>query len=337
MGIAPVAAAFTERLPRRTVLVCLDLIRAAVALLLPFVTQIWQIYILIFILQSASAAFTPTFQATIPDIIKDEDDYTKALSLSRLAYDLESVLSPLLAAALLTVISFHILFAGTVVGFIGSALLVVSVKLPSPKPADRSDLFKRMTQGIRIYLSTERLRGLLAINLAVAAASAMVIVNTVVLVQGQFGLTTRHTALALAVFGAGSMIAALALPSVLQKVSDRSAMLTGSIILLVCLALGPVYQHFYWLLILWAIIGFGYSLAQTPTGRLLRRSSSEEDRPALFAAQFALSHGCWLITYPTAGWLGAKFGLNTAFIALAIITGVAVILATMIWKKDQVL
>ena len=52
------------------------------ALCLPFVTQIWQIYLLIFILQAASAGFTPTFQATIPDILPDEEEYTKALSLS---------------------------------------------------------------------------------------------------------------------------------------------------------------------------------------------------------------------------------------------------------------
>ncbi|MBU5234338.1 MFS transporter, partial [Vibrio cholerae] len=79
-----------ERLPRRAMLVSLDLVRALVALALPVVTEVWQIYVLIFVLQSASAAFTPTFQATIPDILVDEDDYTRALSLSRLAYDLES-------------------------------------------------------------------------------------------------------------------------------------------------------------------------------------------------------------------------------------------------------
>jgi hypothetical protein len=37
------------------VLVCLDLVRAAVALLLPFVTEVSQVYALIFVLQSASA------------------------------------------------------------------------------------------------------------------------------------------------------------------------------------------------------------------------------------------------------------------------------------------
>lgn len=46
----------------------------------------------------ASAGFTPAFQATIPEILPDEERYSKALALSRLAYDLESLLSPTLAA-----------------------------------------------------------------------------------------------------------------------------------------------------------------------------------------------------------------------------------------------
>ena len=104
IGVAPVAAALAERLPRRAVLVGLDLVRAAVALMLPFVSQIWEIYVLIFVLQSASAAFTPTFQATIPDVFPEEKAYTQALSLLRLAYDLESLVSPMLAALLLTVV-----------------------------------------------------------------------------------------------------------------------------------------------------------------------------------------------------------------------------------------
>ena len=72
VGVAPVAAAFAEKLPRRTMLVCLDLVRAGVAILLPLVTEVWQVYVLIFVLQSASAGFTPTFQATIPDVLPKE-------------------------------------------------------------------------------------------------------------------------------------------------------------------------------------------------------------------------------------------------------------------------
>jgi H+ antiporter protein len=335
VGVAPVAAAFAERLPRRTMLVCLDLVRAAVALFLPFVTQVWEVYVLIFMLQSASAAFTPTFQATIPDVLPDEKEYTRALSLSRLAYDLESVVSPMLAAALLTVVSFHSLFAGTVVGFLASAALVVSVVLPSPKATERRGIYDRMTRGLRIYLATPRLRGLLALSLGVSAAGSMVIVNTVVLVQAEFGLSQRATAIALAAFGGGSMIAALLLPRLLDRTPDRTAMLAGTATLVVALFIGPVVPSFGLLLPLWLALGLGYSLAQTPSGRLLRRSSQPEDRPALFAAQFALSHACWLITYPLAGWLGAKVGLPATFATLGIIAAAAIVVATRLWPAHD--
>ena len=192
VGIAPVAGAFADRVNRRVLLVALDLVRGAAALCLPFVTEVWQVYVLIFLLQSASAAFTPTFQATIPDVLPDEGQYTRALSLSRLAYDLENIVSPTLAALLLAVMSYNSLFLGTVVGFAGSALLVFSVLLPSPKAPEPRGIYDRTTRGIRIYLATPRLRGLLGLNLAVSSAGAMVLVNSVVLVRGQLGLDDRH-------------------------------------------------------------------------------------------------------------------------------------------------
>src|SRR5215212_9587246 len=148
IGVAPIVGAYANRLPRKAFLVAMDLIRFGVALFLPFVTEIWQVYLLIFVLQSASAGFTPTFQATIPDVLPDEAEYTRALSLSRLAYDMESLTSPAVAAALLTVMSFHWLFAGTAVGFIASALLVVTSSLPkTPSKPTQGGIYEKTTRG----------------------------------------------------------------------------------------------------------------------------------------------------------------------------------------------
>lgn len=95
--VSPLANVINEKIPRKKLLISLDLLRAIIVSALPFITEIWQIYVLIFILQSASAMFTPTFQAIIPEILPKEEDYTQALSLSRLAYDLENIISPMLA------------------------------------------------------------------------------------------------------------------------------------------------------------------------------------------------------------------------------------------------
>lgn len=334
VGVAPVASAFTHLLPRRTLLVSLDLIRAVIALLLPIVTEVWQVYVLIFVLQACSAGFTPTFQATIPDVLPDEAEYTKALSLSRLAYDLESLLSPMLAAALLTIISFNWLFSGTVVGFLASAALVATLSLPSPKPSgQQGGIYTRTTRGLRIYLATPRLRGLLAFNLAVAAAGAMVIVNTVVLVKSGYGFGDREVAWTLAAYGLGSMLAAFTLPRLLETVSDRAAMLFGAALLGIGMLAGPLVGGWPALLAVWFQLGLGNGLVLTPSGRLLRRSSHAEDRPALFAAQFALSHACWLLTYPLVGWLGAAVGTPTTFLVMAALVGLAIILAAMTWSK----
>jgi H+ antiporter protein len=331
VSIAPIAGAFADRLPRRTLLVCLDLVRASIALFLPFVTEVWQVYVLIFLLQAASASFTPTFQATIPDILTAEDRYTRALSLSRLAYDLENLISPMLAAILLTVVTFHALFIGTVFGFVASALLVISVVLPSPEPSAPRGIYDRTTRGMRIYLATPRLRGLLALSLAAAAAGAMVLVNTIVLVRAELRLDESQVAVALGVFGGGSMLAALILPRLIDRIRDRMVMIGGATILLASLlivALVMEVDRLTWgaLLAAWLAIGIGYSAILTPSGRLLRRSAHPEDRPAVFAAQFALSHACWLVTYPLAGWLITTSGPTVALYALAGLTATGLVL-----------
>ncbi|MFG6501576.1 MFS transporter [Sulfitobacter sp. 1A15106] len=340
VGIAPIAGAFTDRVPRRAMLVALDLLRAAVALALPFVTEVWQVYVLIFLLQSASAAFTPTFQATIPDVLPEEDRYTRALSLSRLAYDLENIISPALAAVLLTVMSYNALFLGTVAGFVASALLVISVILPSPKAAEPRGVYDRTTRGIRIYLATPRLRGLLGLSLAVSSAGAMVLVNTVVLVRGQLGLDDTALAWSMFAFGAGSMISALALPKLLDRFPDRPVMLTGAWLMVAALftiAVFVISIGLSWplLLAVWLVIGLGNSAVLTPSGRLLRRSAHPEDRPAIFAAQFALSHACWLLTYPLAGWLMTTYGTVLTLMVLAGVATVGIGVALRFWPADM--
>jgi hypothetical protein len=89
------------------------------------------------------------------------------------------------------------------------------------------------------------------------------------------------------------------------------------------------------LLVAWGLLGLGYSAILTPTGRLLTRSAQGADRPAVFAAQFALSHACWLLTYPLAGWLGAAAGLPLTLGVLGAIPLVGAALAAFLWPASD--
>jgi len=337
VAVAPFASALAANLPRKTLLIGLDLVRAGVAALLPFVAEAWQVYALMTVLYVASAAFTPAFQAMIPDILTDEREYTKALSLSRLASDLESVASPVIAAVLLAFVAYNDLFAGTAIGFFLSALLVLSAALRTVRVAQQKTFAQRLTVGFRLFALTPRLRGLVAISLATAAGGAMVFINTVVIVQTQLSLSEQHTAWALAVFGLGSMSAAMLVPRLLEDMPDRIVMVIGGLMMTAGLVAGVFHQHggYYELLVMWFDIGIGYSLTLTPASRALRRSTSPEDRPGLFAAYFALSHACWLIAYPVAGVVSSTWGTNAAFLVLGILSAIGVLATWLLWPSHD--
>ncbi len=337
--IAPIAAAYVDRLPRRLFLTVLDVVRALVVIALPFVTEIWQIYALIAVLQSASAAFTPTFQAVIPDIVPDEDDYTKALSASQVATTMESLLSPLLAAVALSLISFNWLFIGTSIGFALSAILVLSTRIPNARPSAHAGAWARIASGTRTFLRTPRLRGLMALNLAVASAGSIVVVNTVNYVRDELGGSQADVAWMLAASGGGTLVVALVLPRVLGALADRSVMLTGGLVLVAAVAVAvwmATAGVTSWPLTasVWAVIGGGMAMIITPTGRVLRSSVEPNAIPEVFAAQFSLSHLAWLVTYPIAGWVATSLGFVVAWWMLAALAVVGAVAGFALWRRE---
>ncbi|WP_228460760.1 MFS transporter [Gordonia crocea] len=90
---------------------------------------------------------------------------------------------------------------------------------------------------------------------------------------------------------------------------------------------------------IWAVIGMGSGAVLTPAGNVIRRSSAPADRPALFAAQFSLSHACWLLSYPIAGLLATWRGYPAAWtllVALAVLGTATALRAWPARETDQV-
>lgn len=179
----------------------------------------------------------------------------------------------------------------------------------------------------------------MGLNLVVATTTAMVIVNTVILVQGDLGRPQIDVALLLGAYGLGSMIVALGMPKLLDSLPDRRVMLTGGVALpfLLLATSGTIAwlegtSQWVTLLALWVLLGAGTSTILTPSARLLRRNCTEQNRPAVFAAQFSLSHACFLITYPFAGALGAAIGLPAVALVLVALGILGALFALITWQ-----
>ena len=162
------------------------------------------------------------------------------------------------------------------------------------------------------------------------------LVQTVVIAKSSLGLGDAAVALLLAANGAGSMAAAFALPAVLRRVSERRIMLGGAVLLVLATAAAagavtvPAVLGAVAIGLLWFAVGVGWGAVETPVGRLIRRGVPASDLTPAFAAQFSLSHACWLVTYPLAGWLGF-IGLPGTAAVLAVLALVATVVAWRLW------
>ena len=207
VSIAPFAGMVAARVPAKTALVTLDVVRAGVVAAMPWIQTEAQIYLAIALLSSASALFTPIYQGLLPSVVKAEDAYVRALSWAQIAFSLERIVSPLLAALLLLFLSFGNLFWLNAVTFLVSAALILQLPVGV---LERSGDAQRPWWGISAYLHTPRLRAVLLAYVGIATASALVVVNTAVYLVQHLGHTPAVLSLTLAASGFGAICGAAA-------------------------------------------------------------------------------------------------------------------------------
>lgn len=93
---SPFAGVLADRIDRKKILYITHFIRMAIVIGMVFITQEWQIYLLVFLLNVFNAFFTPTYRSIIPHIVAKEQ-YRPAIGLSSATFQLLGVLGPGLA------------------------------------------------------------------------------------------------------------------------------------------------------------------------------------------------------------------------------------------------
>tara|TARA_Y100000748_G_C15485604_1_gene484581 strand:+ start:484 stop:1860 length:1377 start_codon:yes stop_codon:yes gene_type:complete len=334
---APIIGGFVHRIPRKFFLILMDILRAIVVLTIPFISEIWHIYVLIFVLNLFSAGFKPVFQALIPDILTDENQYGKALAYSRVAYDLENILSPTLAAIALLFFSYTGLFIINSAAFMISALIIFITLLPKDRVIERAgSIIDEMSFGIISYLKTPRLRALFILYFGIALASSMIIVNTVIYVKDYLYLSDTTVAIFIGASGLGSMLVAFLYPYINEKIIDKYITQIGVLVLSVSLFFMSYEPIYSFALITWFITGVGLSLSQVPSGKIVNMSSSPPDRTSYFTAQFSLSHLSWFFGYLLAGELVYMFGFSFTASLFSMVVLVCLLFSLLFWPKEKI-
>jgi MFS transporter, NRE family, putaive nickel resistance protein len=344
------AGVLADRVNRKKILIVSDVVRFGLLALFPFITEVWQIYALIFAINAVTAFFTPTFEASLPEVV-GEVDYVKALSFSRVAVDIEAFAAPALAGLLVAAFSVKWVFWFDACTYLVSAALVLMVTIPQSKtnidPIRLRGLMSDLTLGTRILLREPSLRQALLLSFAEATAGAAAIVATVVYVNDVLRGGDTSFAIVMAILGLGSSIAAMILGRTTTRLElgardkkalhyrrhdwSRSTLFVGGIMLSLILLPGIFQPPLLIFAALWFINGAGQALISIASGTLLAEHTRAEERGRAYAAYFALTHACWLITYPAIGYAAVWWktpltftlaGVSCIFIVLfAFLTG----------------
>ena len=307
--LGPFAGSLSERLGKKLQMIISDVVRALVMITLFFVNAEWQLYILAFVLHLSSALFTPIYKSIIPGVV-GEAMYPRALSYSTVAYNVSDILGMLIGGILIFSFGFEFGFGVDAASFLLSAVLIAIVPFSSTgkkKEKERA----RLLFGVQRMFAVAGLRRSLMLSLQVSIVGGLAIVTTAGYVKNELNMEEAFYPVAMAVMGIGAMMASL----YFVRCELKTQKLWGSLILpafLVILVVAALFKSYSVLLIAWLISGAGQGVFGIICNNLLAQNSQEDERSHVYAAQFALSHAGWGISYPLCGLLASVYSFAVA-------------------------
>lgn len=333
----PYAGVLADRIDRKKIMYSTHFVRMGIVACLPFVTEVWQVYALIFFLNIFNSFFTPAYNAAVPQSITNEENYSSGIALSNATNQLLAVLGPGLAGIAAVWLGARQIFFVDAASFIVSALLILS--LPSLLVATgnnskiiRANTWTDILKGSRLLFTDKRIRFALLIELVSAIAGAQILVNTVGYIKGQLHLTDKHYGYAMAAFGVGATLAAFASGNFDRSKNRVASLMIGGGLVCISIAFGN-YVSFAPLLILWLIAGFAQTLGEMPSQILIAEKIKKEEHGKVYGAHFAWSHLWWAFAYPIAGFTGTHFRTNEFLIGAVISLSLFVMIVLLFYPR----
>jgi MFS transporter, NRE family, putaive nickel resistance protein len=337
--LSPIAGVLADRYDRKLIMTWTHLARMLIVCLFPFVTQVWQIYLIVLTLNIFYAFFAPTYTATIP-LVTTEADRSQAISLASATSQLLNVVGPSLAGSLAAFFGTRQVFFLDGLTFLLAAILIITLprKLIVPQnsaaPKTVHQTIADIKMGTVCLFADAPMRYVLAMQLVTAIAGAEVLVNTVGHIQGLLHGGKLEYGWVMAAFGLGATMAALSSGYLKQKVSPILLISSGAI--LMTLAVLPAnFVSLGGLLVLWAIAGAGQTLVNVIVQNLIADRVATEIQGRVYGAHFAWSHLWWAFSYPLAGWLGQY--LPQSNFAVSSLVGLVLLILVWLVLRPQLL
>lgn len=338
-----------DRLPRRTVLLAADLLRAATVAVIAVLSlsgeiELWHLAVAGFIVGGGEAFFIPSYTALVPRLVPDDEILA--------ANGLEGTLRPLaqfaagpaiggIAVAALSPGTAIMVDAGT---FLVSAACLFGIRVHGTADRDRTAsgvgaAISDLREGARYVRNTSWLwTTLLFALVAVLFLIGPIDVLIPFAVSERLGAGAGAYGILLTAFGIGSAIGALTIASrPLPRRYLTTMLLVWGIGSLPIAAIGLA-NELWVMVIAMLIVGVTSGIGDVIWGTLLQRRVPDQLRGRVSSLDFFVSLALLPVSMALAGPAGDAFGITTVFIVAALVPAILGPLALILGRlyRDEI-
>ncbi len=341
--IAPFAGLVADRMPKQRLLQLTNLGMALPAAVLGLLAvtgtaQIWHVYVLAFVLGTASAFDAPARQSFVSEIV-DPDDLTNAVGLNSASFNAARLVGPAVAGVLIAA------FGGGAVAT-GWVILINAVSYVAPVLALRG----MDASALDSPVPTNRGPGAIREGVAyVRARPDLLLILAIVFSAGTFGLNFQMTSALMAteVFGKGpteygllgTFLAVGSLTGALvaagrTRVRHRLVIGAGLVFGTVVTIAGLMPSYLTYALVT-PLIGLSALTLITSANAYMQLHTEPGMRGRVMALYMMIFMGGTPAGAPVIGWIGETFGARWTLVLGGLLTIAGVALATLLFARAR--
>jgi MFS family permease len=331
-----------DRLPKRAVLLGVEVVRVATAALAGTLAvtgalQLWHLAVIAFVAGAAEAFFYPAYSAILPTLLPADELLAANGVEGTLRPIAQQALGPALAGLLVGAFAPGVALMLAAGVYALAALAIVAMhRVPVVTPAERTSVLSDLAEGFAYLFRT----GWLFATLAFATLYVLVLIGPIEVllpfaVRDQTGGGASSFALVLGAFGVGGAIGSLAVSS--WRLPRRY--LTAMILLwgagAAPLMLIGLTRELWVMAVASFVVGFTGSVAMVIWGTLLQRRVPPHLLGRVSSLDFFVSLALMPVSMALAGPVGEWLGVPLTFVLAGAIPVFLAVAAILGWRLPQ--
>jgi len=322
------AGVWSDRLPRKPLLIATDLARAALLATIPLaavlgILRIEQVIVVAFLVGSMTVLFQAAYRPFIP-VLVGREVLIEANSKLAMSESTARVVGPSLGGALVQILTAPIAIAFDALSFVISATAValVNIRETPPAPSERRSVWTEIAEGMRACLADRFIRTTMTVgalfNVAITMGDAVYILYA----TQSLGLDAALIGGVYTVGGIASLIGA----STVQRVIGRTGIGPGMLGALAAIAVasvlllaasGPPIVAAIYLAVRSAVTSYSAMVYNVTSTSVVQAVTPDRLLGRVGGAGQVVSLGLIPIAAIAGGWLGEHFGLwNTLALSM---------------------